>query len=435
MEQAHYGQVDFLGRNLVDASPETIAIGVADQDHAGVLANESIFVVVEAVGAEAVDRLEECILVRAVEWSSQGRVGDVAQPADVHRGFRTSGLQQDLPQLGPSGWRGWGANAGPPGDVLDVGNSPVRRSVQLPLLVHDSDRGSVRASGRCASGWAVAWRGAGSPKCAPEELFRHASVPEPRWAPDTMETPAETLEHLLPQAVAVAGNLRRVVRRPIALDTDHVAARVVRVEDPDVDAVAGGADLRHRVVPPRADRAEHLLLQRRLRFPSGRAGSSQDRSSPVLCVREIRLKCRKAAGGVGRSKPIGGERAHHVHPVARSCHRDVEPTPSARLVHRPEVHRHLPSAIGSVADAQNDDVAVVALHVLEVLDEEAVEPVRPERSIQLRVRATQPVDRVLDGLRLRARQRDHTDGEVRALSDMVRDDLRDLLGFPRVVLP
>ena len=60
---------------------------------------------------------------------------------------------------------------------------------------------------------------------------------------------------------------------------------------------------------------------------------------------------------------------HHV--PAGAAEDDVEPLLAAAVVDRAEVHPHPAVGAGGVADAHDDDVALVALHVLEVLDEQA----------------------------------------------------------------
>ena len=51
----------------------------------------------------------------------------------------------------------------------------------------------------------------------------------------------------------------------------------------------------------------------------------------------------------------------------------VEPPLAAALVDRAEVHQHLAVGAVAVADAEDDDVALVALDVFQVLDQQADE--------------------------------------------------------------
>ncbi len=52
---------------------------------------------------------------------------------------------------------------------------------------------------------------------------------------------------------------------------------------------------------------------------------------------------------------------------------DIEPAFTAALIDRAEVHQHLPVGSGAVTDAEDDDVAFVALDVFQVLDEQTGE--------------------------------------------------------------
>src|SRR5262245_13212367 len=62
-------------------------------------------------------------------------------------------------------------------------------------------------------------------------------------------------------------------------------------------------------------------------------------------------------------------------PAARPGHRDVEAPLSALAVDWPELHRELAVLVAPVADAEDEDVALVALNGLEILDEEAAQAV------------------------------------------------------------
>ena len=71
-----------------------------------------------------------------------------------------------------------------------------------------------------------------------------------------------------------------------------------------------------------------------------------------------RGRCRRRGGGEHLAPPPGARDQH------------VQPPLAALAVQRPEVHRHRAVLVPPVADGDEDDVALVALDVLEVLDEE-----------------------------------------------------------------
>src|SRR5450755_1342758 len=80
----------------------------------------------------------------------------------------------------------------------------------------------------------------------PRELGRAIANPVAR--PDPGDSPAEVLEDLLAQAIAVAGGRGGVVGRPVALDAQRELARGRGVHDAEIDAEAAHPDLRDRLV-------------------------------------------------------------------------------------------------------------------------------------------------------------------------------------------
>lgn len=87
----------------------------------------------------------------------------------------------------------------------------------------------------------------------PEPTFLCAAVAEPGSRPDAVEVPAQPVEHLLCESVAVAGDGRSAVGFAIALDAEDVFTRMVRVPDADVDTEAACADVSIDFVPPSFD--------------------------------------------------------------------------------------------------------------------------------------------------------------------------------------
>ena len=71
-------------------------------------------------------------------------------------------------------------------------------------------------------------------------------------------------------------------------------------------------------------------------------------------------------------------------PAPRAGDGDVQAPLTAFPVERSEVHRELAVLVAAVADAEDHDVTLVALDVLQVLDEEAVEAVFGEERVELR---------------------------------------------------
>src|SRR5205085_5570952 len=114
-------------------------------------------------------------------------------------------------------------------------------------------------------------------------------IAEPVRGPDAVHLPAEPLEHLLAQPVAIAGGLGRVVRGSVALDREQVAPRMLRVHHGEVEMVTGDADLRVHVIPVRAEGARHLDLEVRLWGARGEASRRE-----VLLLREPEIVAQHA---------------------------------------------------------------------------------------------------------------------------------------------
>ena len=90
---------------------------------------------------------------------------------------------------------------------------------------------------------------------------------------------------------------------------------------------------------------------------------------------------------------------------------DVEASPASVLVEDSEVGGDLSGFVWSVADAEDDDVALVALHGFQGPDEEAVEAVfLVEVAVEVASVLARLGDRVDDGVGLRHREGDDARG-------------------------
>jgi hypothetical protein len=67
---------------------------------------------------------------------------------------------------------------------------------------------------------------------------------------------------------------------------------------------------------------------------------------------------------------LGQERADQGELLARARDRDIQPALAALLVERAKVHQYSPRPIAPVADADNDHIALVALHIFQIFHEE-----------------------------------------------------------------
>ena len=74
----------------------------------------------------------------------------------------------------------------------------------------------------------------------------------------------------------------------------------------------------------------------------------------------------------------GLQRGEHHHFIAGTRHRHVQATLTAGIVKRAEVHRHLPVLVRAIAYREKDDVALIALHILQVLHEDGLAAVHSQ---------------------------------------------------------
>src|SRR4051812_40839164 len=93
----------------------------------------------------------------------------------------------------------------------------------------------------------------------------------------------------------------------------------------------------------------------------------------------------------------GRHGAHDLNTSSGATDRNIEATMPAPLRERAHLQRELAVLIRSVADAEDDDVSLIALDVLKILDEEAVKAVIGQVGRQVLVLGLQLVDFDLDG--------------------------------------
>ena len=146
----------------------------------------------------------------------------------------------------------------------------------------------------------------------------------------------------------------------------------------------------------------------------------------------------KAVGAVVVGVGDGGvaDAADDDHVVLGAREDDVEALFAAVLVDGAEVHEHAPRRVGAVTDAQDDDVALVALDVFEVLDEEADELVvffafvlGLEAFVEGVVFAGQGHEGAFDGGLLGLGEGDDADGLADVFAEHGAHELGDVGGF------
>ena len=309
------------------------------------------------------------------------------------------------------------------------------RAGRVAAVGHGRDHGLLasldsrvgRAVGR-RSGAGVDHRRAQRPLACGFDGVEHAlhlsrGRAQPVRRPDAVDPPAESLQHLLAQAVAVAGRRRRPVGRPVAFDAQQVPPGVGGVDDGEIDDEPARADLRMHRQPPRDEGVRDGLLEgrgepARRRGVTGRLGGRGELQVP--------LQGRDAAGLRARQVDVLGADGREYHAAApRAGDQHVQAPPPVVLVQRPEVHRDLPVAVAPVSDRQEDHVALVALDRFEILDEERLGAVAVEERFDRVVLAPELLDLVEDCELLGAAERADTERHVAALPGVVEHGLGD----------
>src|SRR5260370_20477305 len=168
--------------------------------------------------------------------------------------------------------------------------------------------------------------------------------------------------------------------------------------DSDVHAIACGPYLMLHLVGPRANRSHDLFFEGALGVEGTFTQFDRQSRRPPGGVVEVALQMARAftetRGELGLGACNGRD---ELDPAPRTRDGDVQAPLTALPVERSEVHRELAVFITAVADAEDHDVTLVTLHVLQVLYEEAVEAVLREELVELRTVMTPAVARNPDG--------------------------------------
>ena len=153
------------------------------------------------------------------------------------------------------------------------------------------------------------------------------------------------------------------------------------------------------------------VLERRFRVAAGRREGLGDGPRPVLREFEKVLEVDDSA----RVRPaeidlLGVHAREDDHLAPRAGDRDVEAAMAAFVVERRNLRGDAPGRVGADRAGEDDDLAFVALHVFEVLDEDRLREIRllPE-AVEGRVGSAFLVEKVLDELLLFGVERDDAD--------------------------
>ena len=217
-----------------------------------------------------------------------------------------------------------------------------------------------------------------------------------------------------------------MVGGPVALDAEQKPSGARGVHHRQIDEEPGRSHLVRHVVPRRAQPRRDRLLERRVGLATGGAGHVD---LPRLGVLQESLERLDPACARPPQVQI---RAHEVRvhdtASARPCDQHVQTPLTPVPIQRPEVHRQVRAVDLAVTDADQDHVALVPLHVLQVLHEEGLLGVPGENSSHEGSRRRRMSDLVLDPARLNVAERRDPErqawGSARVLHRRGRNRLR-----------
>lgn len=189
-----------------------------------------------------------------------------------------------------------------------------------------------------------------------------------------MKGPPEALQVLLPQPVAVTRRLRRVVGRAIALDRQHHPPGLGRMLGREIDPIPGAAVLGNKRDVRPGQAVTHIHLE------GVELGDRRRLLAELCAVARAVLKVGAKQLNSTRVRPLRvhvsvGEGRDKGHSLLGPRYGDTETSLATVHVERPEPVEEPAVGVLAVADRKNDGVALVALHALQILDEEWLWPV------------------------------------------------------------
>ncbi len=279
----------------------------------------------------------------------------------------------------------------------------------------------------CGLGWGV---GAGVLDGGGDGVELLAGALEPIEAPDAVEVPSVVLEDGVTEAVAGAGEAGGLVVGAVALEAEEVVAGAGGIGDGEVDEEAGDAEAWGGVMVEGLEGAADGLFE----FGEGLCGfGGVGLEVSGLGEREERLEgSHAAAGGAGEVEVFGAEGGEDHALAFGAGDEDVESPFTAFGAEGAEAEGEMAAGVAGVADGDEDDVAFVALDVLEVFDEEGFVGVGGEEGFGGGMFAAEEFKFVEDGLLLADGEGGDAEGEVGGMPGVGEDGVRDGLGFDEV---
>ena len=149
-----------------------------------------------------------------------------------------------------------------------------------------------------------------------------------------------------------------------------------------------------------------------LRCSVERVGLCRGGLTALRKLQEIAKQPDARSTGLTKVKVSRADRAEDDHLLPRACDGNVEPSLTASAVHGAEVHRQFALGIATVADGEHHGGSLVALHCLQVLDEDRLRQLQ-DRGAHALVSIDQRVEEVLHQVLLRDAERNDAKRAVR----------------------
>ena len=162
-------------------------------------------------------------------------------------------------------------------------------------------------------------------------------VAEPVGAPDAVDLPAQSFQHLLPEPVAVPGGTGAVIAGSVAFDAQQITPWLGWIHDRQVDEETGRSDLVRDIVSPLAQLVGDRFLERGVGLATGGLGQVDQ---PILRVLQERLeRLHPPRPGPPQVQISSDEVAVHNAAPAGPRDEDVQAALASVPVERPEIHR------------------------------------------------------------------------------------------------
>ena len=200
-------------------------------------------------------------------------------------------------------------------------------------------------------------------------VHRRFLIHPPIHRPQADHLPAQFPEDADLDDLPVTGGAGFRVVVPVAQDAQDIVGARCRVHNADVDPVARAADVRADGISTMTELHRNGLHEA-VRL-DGRLGGITERGTPLFGIFKEGLQAGDSLRrGALEVDLVGCEGGEDLHLIAGAGNSHVQTAPSTFPVERAEVHGDPPILVLAVTDREEDHIPLVALHVLQVLDED-----------------------------------------------------------------